>query len=77
MKPDKSLLYYFAHPYTGAEKSNFVLANHRTVKLLDAGYKIFSPVTMTHPINEISKRNNEFWMDFLLPFIEAADALMK
>lgn len=55
-------LYYFAHPYSGNPEENFRLANERTLKLLNAGYNVFSPITHSHPLQAIESHDYEFWM---------------
>jgi hypothetical protein len=69
-------LYYFAHPYTGDEANNFILANERTQKLLDLGYNVLSPVTYTHPLHAKKERNYAFWMDFCLVLVEKCDGII-
>jgi len=76
MEYNKEWLYYFAHPYTGNEKNNYVLANHRMAKLIELGLKVYSPITMTHPLDEIVDKPHDFWMEFNQPFLEHADALI-
>jgi len=54
-------IWYFAHPYTvkdseghyvlEAEEANFRLCNIRAGELIKAGYNIYSPISMTHPIH--------------------------
>jgi len=53
--------WYLAHPYTckdrdgryifEGEVANFYLANLRAAQLIDAGWKIYSPISHTHPIH--------------------------
>lgn len=39
------MMYYLAGPYTGNEEKNLNLINHVTIKLMQNGYKIFSPIS--------------------------------
>ena len=49
-KPGERGLWYFAHPYTGDEDSNFRLCNWRAAQFISLGYNIFSPISHSHPI---------------------------
>lgn len=50
-------LWYFAHPYTGlgsnkplVEAANYQLCLFRSAQLFELGYKFFSPVLHSHPV---------------------------
>jgi len=55
-------LFYFAHPYSGNCEENFRLANERTIKLLNAGYHIFSPISHSHPLQMVQDNSYKFWL---------------
>lgn len=76
MEPDKKLLYYFAHPYTGDEQNNFILANHRSVELLNRGFYIFSPITHSHPLQNIKIFDGKVWEELDRFFIDFCDGLI-
>jgi hypothetical protein len=69
-------LYYFAHPYTGNEERNFLLATSRTQELLDMGYKVLSPITYTHPLHGTRERTYGFWMDLCLSLVRHCDGII-
>ena len=56
-------LYYFSHPYTGNAEENFKLANARSLKLIKSGYYIISPITHSHPLDQLEKHDLKFWMN--------------
>ncbi len=71
-----SKLYYFAHPYSGNPEENFRLANERTVKLIDAGWQIFSPIGHGHPIQVIKDRPCSEWMNLNYVIMSRCDGLI-
>ena len=81
MKPG---FWYLAHPYSSKTEegvmANYELACRRSAKLFLRGYKIFSPIVHSHPIEtaspEISKWPRgvrwKFWIDidmFILQYV--------
>ena len=74
------MLYYFAHPYSATNKQkvngNFLMANHRANKLLDLGFKVYSPVSMTHLLHEETERSWGFWMELDALFARKCDGLI-
>lgn len=69
-------LFYFAHPYSGNPEENFRLANERTLKLLNAGYNIFSPITYSHPLHVIEPHDYDFWMRLDRAIIPRCDGII-
>jgi len=69
-------LWYFAHPYTGNEEGNFLLATSRTQDLLDRGYKVLSPITYTHPLHSTKERSCDYWMDLCLSLVRHCDGII-
>jgi len=69
-------LWYFAHPYTGDEEQNFILANSRTQILMDMGYNILSPITYTHPLHTHKERDYDFWMELCLVLMKHCDGII-
>ena len=77
MKPDDGL-YYFAHKYTAktpdgisspaGEEANFRLCCIRSARLIEAGWKIYSPICHTHPMHVahapfIARGEYKRWID--------------
>lgn len=71
--------WYFAHPYSAkkpdgsycleAEEANFRLCCIRSARLILAGWRIYSPITATHPIHCASAeflagQIHELWYEF-------------
>lgn len=74
-------LYYFAHPYSAGKKKeeirNFELCSIRSAKLINAGYKIYSPICHTHPIEvAIGGKPWEFWLELDKLFVDRCDGLI-
>ena len=76
----KEKLWYFAHPYYNKLDAIKYL-NHRdcikrTLKLINAGYQIFSPIVYSVPLNEFIHGDHSFWIAFDKPFMEKCDGLI-
>ena len=69
-------LWYFATPYSRtkeqellnmsqheAEKVNYQMALYRTNRLLDMGYRVYTPVVFTHHLHDHKFREYEDWMN--------------
>ena len=73
-------LWYFGHPYSSRAENgklaNFNLCNERTVQLLDLGYKIFSPISHSHPLQKVKQNSSEFWIDLDSAFMDRCDGLI-
>lgn len=75
------MLWYLAHAYISEPDVNFRLTNIIAGDLIDRGYFIFSPVSMTHPIDLILKKQeinkpNEFWYEFDFITAKRCDGLI-
>ena len=44
--------------------------------LLDAGFVIFNPLTHSHPLDKLQKRDPEFWYDFDLKFLNKCNGII-
>jgi nucleoside 2-deoxyribosyltransferase len=68
---------YLAIPYTGMQESSYNQANEATVKLLNQGYNVFSPITHSHPLTLLESYNVphtwEYWQQIDYQFIDWAD----
>lgn len=77
---DDKPLWYFAHPYSASTKPgqirNFELANERAIRLLDAGYMIFSPISHSHPLQEVKDSSRDYWISLDKCFMNRCDGLI-
>jgi len=73
---------YLACPYTDPDyavrEKRFKLATQAAASLIGKGHIVFSPITMTHPIDVamVGKRNtlgSDFWVRFDQTFMERCD----
>jgi len=62
--------FYFAHPYSADDKertkANLYACCKRAAKLMADGWRIFSPISHSHPINEVwpgKEPENQYWYD--------------
>jgi len=69
-------LWYFAHPYSGNEEGNFNKCNERTVKLLDLGFKVFSPISHSHHLDTIQKSSLEKWLEIDFAILDRCDGII-
>ena len=62
---------YLAIPYTNMEEKSFILANEVAAELINEGYIVYSPISMSHPISKTSKLsgNWEIWKKLDFEFI--------
>ncbi|HLH88257.1 MAG TPA: DUF1937 family protein [Xanthobacteraceae bacterium] len=77
--PKSNKIIYLACPYTHScadiREQRFVAATKAAASLIQSGYIVFSPVTMTHPIDSIiagfdGTLGSEFWVSFDEAFME-------
>lgn len=65
------ILWYFAHPYYNKSQSlkakNHNLCMERTLKLIELGYRVFSPIIYSVPLDVYINGDHDFWLDFDLP----------
>ena len=75
---------YLACPYTDpsleVRERRFLAATEAAAKLIQKGYIVFSPVTMTHPIDRTlavgeSTLGTEFWVSFDKAFMEVCSEM--
>ena len=69
-------LYYLAHPYTGAHEKNVREVNKIANLLIDKGYIIYSPITMSYPLHLLSPREAEFWYQYDIEILARCDGLI-
>ena len=69
---------YLAIPYTNMEEKSFILANEVAAELINEGYIVYSPISMSHPISKTSKLsgNWEIWKKLDFEFINWCDELI-
>lgn len=79
---DNSKLYYLATPYSKWEAGitmAFVEAAVLTASLLEAGYRVYSPICHTHPIamyGNIDPLAHDIWLPFDEAMMKKCDGLM-
>ena len=49
---------FLAIPYTGVEEYSYTISEQYTLKLMDAGYNVFSPILYAH---RLSKNIRSLW----------------
>ena len=85
IKPNKRELIYLACPYThptpDVRAERFHQATKAAAALIRQGYIVFSPITMTHPIDiEMAGADNtlgaDFWVAFDETFMERCDVFV-
>ena|ERR1700722_17277996 len=73
MNTRHSEIIYLACPYTHAEsevmEERYKSATSAAAKLIEKGHVVFSPITMTHPIDKILAKDkvslgSKYWIDF-------------
>jgi len=70
-------LWYLAHPYIKNPKYNFMDANVISADLIKRGYIVFSPVSMSHPIDAYSDEfPQEFWYKFDFVIANRCDGII-
>jgi nucleoside 2-deoxyribosyltransferase len=77
---------YVAIPYTGYAERSFELANQASYEIIKLGHIPFSPISMSHPIVEQSKKDYSFdkqllgtwdvWSKIDFAFIDWCDELI-
>jgi hypothetical protein len=76
---------YLACPYTHTDfsvmEARYKLANDFAAQLIGAGSIVFSPITMTHPIDKILARNestlgSEYWVKFDEAFMHVCSKMI-
>jgi len=72
-------IYYLASPYTHHEKSvrveRFKAANKAAAHLIERKLIVYSPISMTHPIDEVmadedATLGSDYWVNFDEAFME-------
>lgn len=85
IKPNKQELVYLACPYTHpvaqVRLERFHFATKAAAALIRRGHIVFSPITMTHPIDiEMAGTDNtlgsDFWVAFDEAFMERCDVFV-
>lgn len=77
MSNNKDKLWYLAHPYSGDRLANFRKANQVAANLIERGYILFSPISMSHPIQAYMKDElEELWYTYDLLIAEKCDGLI-
>lgn len=68
---------YLAIPYTGMVESSYKQANNASVKILNLGHNVFSPITHSHPLTLIDEyeipHTWDYWQHIDYQFIDWSD----
>lgn len=66
---------YLAIPYSFNHELGFRAANKMAARLIDQGHIVYSPISMSHPIQQYMTQSNTFetWMKQDLEFIDWCD----
>jgi len=76
LKARSEKLFYLAHPYSGDEGGNFELSNLRASKLIASGLNIYSPISHTHPLDQVQPQPWEVWLAMDKLFVNRCDGLI-
>lgn len=83
--PSAHNIIYLACPYTHPEsrmrESRFELATRAAAKLIQQGYIVYSPITMTHPLDvvlagEDNTLGSDYWVQFDEAFMAACTEMV-
>lgn len=69
-------IYYLAHPYMGDIEQNLKSSINITNHLLDVGYNIFNPLTHSHYLDLVNKREESFWYALDIRFLIKMDGII-
>lgn len=69
---------YLAIPYSKYEEKSFKLANEIAAELIQKGYVVFSPISMSHPIAVYGKLKGDWetWKRIDFEFIKWCDEVV-
>lgn len=70
----------YTHPDYGVREARFHSANRAAAQLIKQGRIVYSPITMTHPLDgELageSTMGSDYWVNFDLAFMEACSEMV-
>ena len=79
LKKKELVKIYLAIPYSGMEESSYNQATYASVRLLEEGYNVFSPITHSHPMSTYPENELpgtwDFWKEIDYQFLDWADEL--
>ncbi|HEX4861582.1 MAG TPA: DUF1937 family protein [Rhizomicrobium sp.] len=82
-KSDRDIVYLacpYTHPDHRVREARFHAANRAAVQLIKQGRIVYSPITMTHPLDaELageSTMGSDYWVDFDIAFMEACSEMV-
>jgi hypothetical protein len=85
MKTERKELIYLACPYTHNApefmEERYKSATSAAARLIEKGHVVFSPITMTHPIDKILAKGkitlgSQYWVDFDELFMSACSKMI-
>jgi len=67
----------YSHPERAVRLERFELANRKAAELINQGYIVFSPISMSHPMCEVADLPGDwaYWEKFDKAFLEFVDEL--
>lgn len=71
----------YTHPDLAVREARFRAANAAAAYLLERGTTVYSPISMTHPIDQVLARSggtlgSAFWVQFDEAFMECCDRMV-
>lgn len=85
MKPFNAArgIVYLAAPYSNPDASvrqtRYDAVNRKAAEMIEAGHVVFSPISMTHPIDGLMSGppgSSDYWIEFDRPFMDACSSLV-
>ena len=82
--PRAAGIIYLACPYTDSDptirEARFHAANEAAGALIKQGHIVFSPITMTHPLDKVlagdDTMGSDYWVEFDVAFMEACSEMI-
>jgi hypothetical protein len=70
----------YSNPNSDVRLARFNAATHVAAKLIERGLIVFSPITMTHPVDlmlaaEGDTLGSEYWVEFDISFMQACSEI--
>jgi nucleoside 2-deoxyribosyltransferase len=69
----------YSSPFRAIREERYRQANRAAARLIDAGHVVFSPISMSHPIEDHMvgpRRPTDWWIDYDLAFMRVCDELI-
>ena len=71
----------YAHPDLSVRNERFRLATNTAAKIISQGYIVYSPITMTHPLDVVlaghhNTLGSDYWVNFDEAFMDACSEMI-